>query len=122
MDREQAWLALMENEPELCIRMLTVRYIMEQRDIHGPEVARYLGCSRQRVHHALNPRYVRHPDQPRVPGDATVQATINLLDRIEEAITDITRQHEWTVPSNAEEAWAEAQWSRREDRFYAEDE
>jgi len=88
-----AWVTLMEHEPELCIRMLTVRYMMEQRGIHGPAIARHLRTSRQRVNQSLNPRHVRHAGQaPNAGQDATPETVHHALDRIERAITVLTRR------------------------------
>lgn len=87
---EEAWISLMTQEPELCIRMLTVRYMMEDRGLTGPDVATHLGITRQRVSHALNPRYVRYPGATPFSGAGTVSHTHGLLDRIEDAITELT--------------------------------
>jgi len=120
MNIEDAWISLMEHEPEVCVRMLTVRYIMEQRGYTHLDIAKVSKTTRQRSAMYVNPRFVWHAGNDPGPGlRVTVTTTHANLDKVEHAITLLSRRDKWSPPENAKELWDEEIMTRREEKFYA---
>jgi len=110
----------MEHEPEVCVRMLTVRYIMEQRGYTHLDIAKVSKTTRQRSAMYVNPRFVWHAGNDPGPGlRVTVTTTHANLDKVEHAITLLSRRDKWSPPENAKELWDEEIMTRREEKFYA---
>ena len=86
----EAWSALIEADPYLGYRMLTVRYMMEDRALTQVDVSRMLLCTKAQVSRVLTPNYIRYSGRKPQAGKDLRPETVHLwLDRIENVITDV---------------------------------
>ena len=90
-EQVDAMVHLMEDWPQIALRIMAVRLMMEHRRITARMVSNYAGVSRQWVYGALTPSSVWYGEGVQPPGSyVSLAGSEARLDRLEDIITRMT--------------------------------